>query len=321
MRAFLTELSRWRSRRAVVALVLAMLAFTFVVLAAIVYETRPFDAAEVARAEQRFEREQADSAPQIAECRADPEQFFGGPVPASECEFLAPQLENYLTRPALDLAETVRVTAPGIGILLGAVAVLVGATFVGADWGSGSMTNQLLFRPRRSRVWASKAAAVVVGTTLAAAVAVVGFWAALLAVAAARDVPVTDPLWRGITLTSLRSLALVAAAALGGFAITTWLRRTSGAIGVLFGTTVVVELLALVLPFERMGRWSLLNNLRAFIGNGTEVYDDRACTGAFADGCDYYFTLTLTHGAVYLAVLLLLAVAVSLWSFTRRDVL
>ena len=41
---------------------------------------------------------------------------------------------------------------------------------------------------------------------------------------------------------------VVAAAALGGYAITMWLRRTSGAIGAMFGLTVVVELLALTLP-------------------------------------------------------------------------
>ena len=39
--------------------------------------------------------------------------------------------------------------------------LLVGATFAGADWNSGSMSNQLLFEPRRLRVWAAKAGAVV----------------------------------------------------------------------------------------------------------------------------------------------------------------
>lgn len=322
MRALLVELSRWRSRRAVVALVLVMLGLTFVVLAAVVYETRPLTGAETTRAEQRFERERADALPQIAECREDPSQFFGGPVDPDECENLGPRLEYFTARPVLDVAESVRTTAPGIGILLAAISVLVGATFAGADWGSGSMTNQLLFRPRRLRLWLAKAAAVTLATTLAATVAVVGFWAGLVAVAEARDIAVTGPLWRGIVLTSLRSLALVAAAALGGYAITMWLRRTSGAIGAMFGLVVVVELLALTLPFERMTQWSLLTNLTAWIGNGTEVYDESICgSGAtFGGGCDPTYVLSLEHGAVYLGVLLLLAVGVSLLSFTRRDI-
>ena len=72
-----------------------------------------------------------------------------------------------------------------------------------------------------------------------------------MAVAEARDIAVTEPLWRGIGLGSLRSLALVAAAALGGFSLTMWLRRTGGTIGAMFGLVVAVELLALTLPFER----------------------------------------------------------------------
>ncbi len=35
--------------------------------------------------------------------------------------------------------------------------VIAGCTFAGADWSSGSMTNQLLFEPRRGRVWLAKA--------------------------------------------------------------------------------------------------------------------------------------------------------------------
>ena len=318
MRALLVELSRFRSRRAVVVLLLAMFALTFVVLSAIVYETRPLTATEMNRAEQRLEREQADTLPQIEQCREDPSQFFGENVPVEECELLAPQLDMFTSRPVLDVAETVTLTGPGIGVLLAALAVLVGATFAGADWSSGSMTNQLLFRPRRLRVWGSKAAAVVLGTTAATALVLLGFWAGIVAVAEARDIEVTEPLWRGIGLGSLRSLALVAAATLGGFALTMWLRRTGGAIGALFGLTVVVELLAQTLPFERMTQWSLLNNLTAWVGNGTEIYDESLCTG-FAPDCSATYVLSLEHGAAYLGALLVLAVGASLLSFTRRD--
>ncbi len=314
----MVELSRFRSRRAVVVLLLAMLALTFVVLSAIVYETRPLTATEMTRAEQRLERERADTLPQIEQCREDPSQFFGENVPVEECEVLAPQLDMFTSRPVLDVAETVTLTGPGIGVLLAALAVLVGATFAGADWSSGSMTNQLLFRPRRLRVWGSKAAAVVLGTTAAAALVLLGFWAGIVAVAGARDIAVTEPLWRGIGLGSLRSLGLVAAAALGGFSLTMWLRRTGGAIGALFGLTVVVELLALTLPFERMTQWSLLNNLTAWVGNGTEVFDESLCTG-FDPDCTVIYVLSLEHGAAYLGTLLVLAVGVSLLSFTRRD--
>ena len=52
---------------------------------------------------------------------------------------------------------------PTVIVLLAGLLMLVGTTFAGADWNSGSMSNQLLFEPRRSRVWAAKATAVLAG--------------------------------------------------------------------------------------------------------------------------------------------------------------
>ncbi len=77
------------------------------------------------------------------------------------------ELDWFLPRPPLDLAEENR----GPGALWWSCwprwRVLVGATFGGADWASGSMSNQLLFVPRRLRVWTAKAVAVVLGATVA----------------------------------------------------------------------------------------------------------------------------------------------------------
>ncbi|MEJ7705780.1 MAG: hypothetical protein WKF82_00035 [Nocardioidaceae bacterium] len=43
------------------------------------------------------------------------------------------------------------------------LAVLIGATFIGADYASGSLGTQLLFESSRSKVWVAKALAVVLG--------------------------------------------------------------------------------------------------------------------------------------------------------------
>ena len=56
---------------------------------------------------------------------------------------------------------TSRTSAKGSGLAVVVshlLLVLVGTTFVGHDWNSGSMSNQLLFEPRRLRVWAAKGA-------------------------------------------------------------------------------------------------------------------------------------------------------------------
>lgn len=318
MRGLLVELSRLRARRAVVALVVAMLALTTLVLASVVYESRPLTADEASQAQQQYERERADAQPQIDACREDPEAAFGGPADEADCESLGPQLDWYTARPVLDLADQADATGPGIAILLAALAVLVGATFAGADWSSGSMTNQLLFRPRRLRLWATKAAAVLIGTVVAAAIVLAWFWGALIAVAQARDLEVADPVLREILLGSGRALALVAATALGGFALTMWLRRTGGTIGALFGFAVVSEVLVSALPFDRMSQWSLLNNLAAWTSNGTEVYDDSLCDPTLE--CNPFYTLSLAHGGAVLATLLVLALVVSVVTFKRRDI-
>ncbi len=323
MRAVLVELSRFRSRRAVVALLLAMFALSFVVLSAIVYETRPLTATEMTRAEQRFERERVDALPQIEQCREDPLEVLGRRRPCRRVRHdRTPAGVVHLPPGARRRRDSLLSPAPASASCWPPWRSSWAPPSPGADWTSGSMINQLLFRPRRLRVWSSKATAVVLGTTLAAGLVLLGFWAGIVAVAQARDIAVAEPLWRGIGLGSLRSLALVAAAALGGFSLTMWLRRTGGTIGAMFGLVVVVELMAFTLPFERVSQWSMLNNLTAWVGNGTEVFDESICSGssAFDGGCDPSYVLSLEHGAAYLGVLLLLAVGVSLLSFTRRDI-
>ena len=75
-------------------------------------------------------------------------------------------------------------------VVVTALLVLCGATFAGGDWHTGSLANQLLFRPRRSRLWLAKAGAVVVASTVAATVLLGGFWIALLLAARARGIDV-----------------------------------------------------------------------------------------------------------------------------------
>ena len=100
MRGLLVELSRFRSRRAVAALLLAMVAISFVVMAAVVYETRPLPAAEQTRAEQRFERERTDALPQIETCRDDPNRTCRASV---ERQFAL--VPGSLTRVRLEIAD------------------------------------------------------------------------------------------------------------------------------------------------------------------------------------------------------------------------
>ena len=74
---------------------------------------------------------------------------------------ITPTYENYLYRSAFDLARSPRRRRRMAAItILAGLMMLVGTTFAGHDWNTGSMSNQLLFEPRRLRVWAAKGLAV-----------------------------------------------------------------------------------------------------------------------------------------------------------------
>ena len=70
--------------------------------------------------------------------------------------------------------------------------LLAGTTFAGHDWNTGSMSNQLLFEPRRERVWAAKALAVgLVSGALALAV-LAAYWTGMWATMSLRDLPIQE---------------------------------------------------------------------------------------------------------------------------------
>ena len=121
-------------------------------------------------------------------------------------------------------------------MLITLVMLLAGTTFAGHDWNTGSMGNQLLFEPRRARVWAAKLAAVVLaGGGLALAV-LVAYWTGLYAVASARDLPIPDHAMVAAYKQAVLGTIFVAGAAAFGYVLTMLLRSTVGTLGLLFAT-------------------------------------------------------------------------------------
>ena len=319
MRLLGVELTRFATRRAVIVVLLAAVLLTAVMVAAAAYNTRPATGSETAAAERLMERQDRLNAAEHQRCVEDPEAYYGRPVDADSCAGLRPELEWFLPRPTLDLAAEV----PGRGrvllVLLAGMGVLVGAFFAGRDWTTGAMTTQLVHEPRRVRTWVMKALAVVIGTTVAAAVLLLVFWATLAGFAEARGPGTSSEAARVVAETSGRGLALVAAVALGGFALTMALRHSVATLGLLFGYAVVGEGLAASLPFDRMSQWSLANNVLAWVHDGVEVRDGSLCAGV-VEACSPTYVLSAAHAAAYLGGLLLLAVVASLVAFARRDV-
>ena len=329
MRLIRVELTRLRWRRAVLALVgLAILLPALIGLSR-VWDTRPpspeRQEAIAAQVERDSQRKRVQK--QLDECLADPVGWGveSGDDPVATCEdWILPQPEWY-GPPVLDLAAEHEGSALGVIVVLGLLAVLVGTTFAGHDWASGSMSNQLLFESRRGRVWAAKAVAVTATMLVVSAAVVTTWWLTLYAVARGRGLEVPDGLLRDGLEQGLRGAVVVAGAALVGYALTMLFRSTVVTLGVVFVVSLASGLLIATLGLDGGQRWTPNTNLAAVLQDGTTywvnppVECDAPRVPAGID-CSGEAHLSLAQGAGYLGVLVLGIGAGSVGSHRRRDV-
>lgn len=325
MRLLKVELTRLRWRRAVVVLFLAGVVLPLVLLAGYAWETRPISDADIAEATAMAERDATQPwvAQEVAACEDDPELFLGPGGDASGCvEAITPRYENYLYRSELDLG-TLRtdVGAAAITLLTGLL-MLIGTTYAGHDWNTGSMSNQLLFEPRRLRLWAAKGAAVLLTGVLVGAAVLALFWAGAALLASSRDIAAAPGLWRDVWETQARGVLAIGVGGLLGYALTMLFRSTVATLSLMFGVAIAGSLVVVAILGDGAVRWLLPTNFLAFVLGGYAYYDPSACTqspdGSITGGCER--VLSPVDGGVVLAVLVVVAVALSLWSMQRRDV-
>lgn len=318
------ELTRLRWRRAVVVLLAACVLIPTLLWAGMAWNTRPFSEEELRQAEQEVARINAGTEGEIARCVERPEDYG---IPADGAETMCAEMldyelsvEEFLYRPQLSVENERGGTGLGVITVLTGLVMLIGTTFAGHDWNSGSMSNQLLFEPRRIRVWGAKALAVLVTGLVVSAVVLGGFWGATWALAEARDLTTSEATWDVVRNTALRSVVLIALAGVAGYALTMFFRSTVATLGVMFAVAIAGNLLIAALLGEQAMRWLLPTNVAAFILNGYEYFDPSIDCANPMEGCEQMATLSLAGGATYLGVLLAVAVGLSLWSFRRRDV-
>lgn len=325
IRLLKVELTRLRWRRAIVVLLLACVAVPVVLIAGYAWSTRPLGEAEIAEAKQLAAQEASQPyvAEQIAECEEDPENFMGPGAEAGECKAaMTPTYENYLYRQSFELdAVRTDVGAAAIVILAG-LAMLVGTTFAGHDWNTGSMSNQLLFEPRRLRVWWAKALAVGAATAIVGTLVLALFWGAAWLIGSSRDAVAGPGLWRSVLETQARGVLVIALGAVLGYALTMLFRSTVATLSLMFGVAIASSALIAAIFGSGGTRWQLASNFFAFVLGGITYYDDSACVytpdGMQSGNCERY--LSGTDGGVMLAVILVLGIGLSLWSMQRRDV-
>ena len=322
MRLLLVELTRFRSRRAIALMLLAAALLTAILAASTIWESRPVSAQDMANAQAQADAEtqRPGFQRQLDRCRDHPRRYMGENDPALCEQNMMPQPEWFLYRETLSLGQERGDTGLAVLTIVCALMIIVGTTFAGADWASGSMSNQVLFEPRRLKVWMAKAGAVFLATLVASAVVVAAFWVALYVTAESRGIHTGATVQEQIRWMAGRGVLLAAFGALGGYALTMLVRHTVGTLAVMFAYAVGGEALTASLPIEGAGRWSLANNVFAWLRDGHRYYDDSITCSPGREMCDQSVVLTLADGVTYLGVLLLVVVGLSMFSFWRRDI-
>lgn len=325
MRAVRVELTRLRWRRAVLLLLVAAVVLPALLLAGTAWNTRPMSDADVdAILSDRYAQRE------VTRCERNPEQYVeagptavAGPDPARCRELIAGW---YGGRSPLDVASERSGTLVAASTLVLLLLLLLGTTFVGHDWNTGSMSNQLLFEPRRVRVWVTKAAAVTLLALVVATAVLAAYWSGLLALSSARDLAVAGAVRADGYQQVLRTGVLAAGTALGGYALTMLFRSTVATVGVVLALAVASGALLGIIG-EGSGRWTPPLNVLAVVQGETSYYDESSLPpecftgrGVPDGGCDGTQVITAAQGGLYLGSFLALAVAGSVVSFRRRDV-
>ncbi|MET1059869.1 MAG: hypothetical protein ABWX84_09740 [Nocardioides sp.] len=331
MRLLTVELTRLRWRRAVVVLLACCVVIPALLLLGLAWGTRPVSGSEIQQAKDMVAENNRANQEAYDDCVAHPDDFDipPGEDPAVICKQYTGVDEDYrwyLTRQPLDVAAEREGTGLAVISLLSALTMLIGTTFAGHDWNSGSMSNQLLFEPRRRRVWLAKAAAVFATCLVVSAAVLALWWGAVWLLAGSRDLQASSHAWGRIAASAGRGSLLAAGAAVAGYALTMLFRSTVATLGVMFAVAVAGQAVFVAVLGDAALRWVLPTNIGAFLFNGIDYYDGSGSdqcvdvgNGAVECGTGMAH-LSLAFGSTYLLVLFGVAAALSLWSFQRRDV-
>ena len=255
---------------------------------------------------EQFEKECRDSGSLQDDC-VIPEptlvEFTGDPTPFKEAASTALKLST---------------------LLVALVTFTIAASFIGAEYSSGSIINWLTFVPRRSHVFWSKLLAVVGFAALLGTLAATLVLSASLILARLHDSPVEAvPELAGL---GVRGVLPVVVLAVLGFCVGLLTRHTAGAIGILLAVLVVcfirIGALSSQSWAQRITPWTPDGNIAALIDRGyTYAVPVEKVTREGVAVELVESAVSLTHGLVYWSIILALVIMGSLLIFRHRDVI
>ena len=160
-------------------------------------------------------------------------------------------------------------TVAGMGIALGLLGVLLGSTFLAAEFGASGFGTQLLFEPRRWLLYGAKVAAVAIACAMVAVLLVA--WTGLGQYVASALRGSTDGVDGGWLVdragNTLRAASACALAGVCALAVGALARRTVVAVVIFFGLVIATGFLINTSWGRPLGRNSPMNGIFA-VGNG-----------------------------------------------------
>lgn len=231
-------------------------------------------------------------------------------------------IENFIAKAPFSLAGD----GPDMALLFGfagaAIAFLLGATFIGAEWSSRSLVAQLFWAPRRVRVMGAKLAVLAVAAVLLGVALQVLALIENIGLAALRgSSQVPDGFWGDYVALAGRGIVITLVAALVGFGIANAMRHTAAALGIGF---VYFAILESVVRGYRPGwqQWLFTDNVIAFVMKDpytiTLEGQHRDETGRLVVG-SYEHVITHAHAGMVLAMITAAIVGIGVVLFAKRD--
>ena len=326
------EVHRFRSRRFLqVLLGLSVLGWIVATVIALTQFGVPTDS-DRADARAEIDRIVADQEIFREQCLANPEDYYGGPVPddMSPDEICGPvmtaadfRVEDFIGKAPFDLGSTGTAGALAFAAAAAVVAFIIGATWIGAEWSSRSLVALLFWVPRRLKVMATKIAVLVLGAAAFGVLAQLGWllMAWILRTAVGTDDPLPDDFWGELLAAQGRSVLLTVLIALLGFGLTNLVRNTGAALGIAFVYFAVLE--TALRAFEPAWEpWLLSNNAAGLIvPGGLDIPDYDNLTvgpGGFAEPSIY--VLGNLQAGILLTAVAAVIIGIGVFLFAKRDV-
>jgi ABC-2 type transport system permease protein len=236
-------------------------------------------------------------------------------TPAADCARIN---DMYVNDPRFHFADHARDLLAGATLILLAIAVVVGASAIGAEWQSGTFGSLLTWEPRRQRVLAAKLLSPALLSTALAAVTlslmVAGGW--LAAALRGTTSGTSGHTWAVLAAQYGRSVGLIALVTLIAAGLAALTRHTVAAVGIIGGYLIAGEVVGGTVSswwrqhgvFAHLvalirGSWSFSTSVRTATGEQVQVQ-----------------TLHAASGAIVVSMIAAAAVAAAALVLGRRDV-